>query len=249
MSKPSGTVAPSRTPTSGPNRKTRSSLTGRPGAGADAEHTRIIGAGPDTSALPKLVGGRMCLPLHLTGGRATLVAYRRHALLGACPHRLGRLLRGFAQVVLDLVADLARLLAQATRVLTHHVLRPAGELPFTPARRDQRGGQQTDAEGDQSGGERVALRLLAGLLPERPGLVAYGAGGVRHPLTGLLPQVVRAAHHLLLRSGERAAGLPDAVTGDPTRVDLVGQGVDVTAQVVAGGLDLPPDPIRITCHR
>ncbi|MEU5724757.1 hypothetical protein [Micromonospora sp. NPDC047738] len=123
------------------------------------------------SALPKLTRSSLCLPLYLLGSRLGLALNGGRAAYGGGSDRLGRVLRGLAQVVPHLVADLAGLLAQFAGVLAGHFLGLAGPLPLGAAGWDQRGDQQAGAEGDQAGRQWVALSLLPGLLPEFAGLV------------------------------------------------------------------------------
>ena len=125
------------------------------------------------------------------------------------------------------------------------------------------GHQPADAEGDQPGGQGVALRLADDLVRR----LLHGVGGLRggalhrvrgagggalHRARGVLGVVlggrrgvVRGTHHLLLGSGDAALGRGDPPVHDPRGVDLLVEGVDVVAELAPRLLDLPADDVRV----
>ena len=103
------------------------------------------------------------LPSVLDGGGGVLSGGldRLHGLLG------GRL-----ELLADLLGGLLGRLEQRVLVLAHGGLGLLGQLLLLLGGGQQAGDQPADAEGDQPGGQRVALRLADDLLRR----LLYGAG-------------------------------------------------------------------------
>ena len=106
-------------------------------------------------------------------------------VLGGRLHRLDGLLRGRLELVADLLRGLLGGLEQRVLVLAHGALGLLGQLLLLLRRGQQARDEPADAEGDQPGGQGVALGLaddgVRGLLHRadgRGGGVLDGAGAL-----------------------------------------------------------------------
>src|SRR4051794_8011927 len=113
------------------------------------------GAGPALHGLLGLLG----LALHVLGGGPALLLYRLGGVLRSGPDLVHRLLGSRLQLVTDLLRGLLGRLEQRVLVLADRALGLLRQLPLLLRGRQQAGHQPADAEGDQAGGEGVALGL------------------------------------------------------------------------------------------
>src|SRR5690606_19232419 len=151
-------------------------------------------------------------------------------------------------VLACLLGDVLRLVDERLGALLHL----AGDLLLLVARGDEGGDQRTDAEGDQAHRQRVALRLVHGALGGVPHLLAQVLCAVPQLVAGMADHArvaVVDAEDAVLRIADRrlhALGLPaDGAAGR----DLLGQCVDVAADLGAGALDAGADLFGCLAHR
>src|SRR5204862_285438 len=86
----------------------------------------------------------------------------------------------------------------------------------------------------EPGADRRAAGRVAAVVVVAGTLVVVGAG--------------HRTHHLVLESHDPALGLLDAALDDAGRAGLLGQQVDVAGQVLAGLIDLRPQPRGLFSH-
>jgi DNA-binding NarL/FixJ family response regulator len=228
--------------------------------------------GPGLVAHP--AGRRLGLALHVRGGRLGLPLHRRRGVSGRLLDRLSPLLRRFAQFTRGLLAGLAELLRHRAALLYGEVLDLRRDLLLGLAGRQQGGQQPAGAEGDQPGRERVSLgptayrlrrradrvrgrrRHVGGGVPRGRRHVGGGTPRGRRPVADGLPRArggracclvgVRcAAHDSVLHVRHRHAGAPHPPFHDPRRADLLGERVDVGAELPLGLVDLAANLIGI----